>query len=113
MPSVSFASRKVLTINLGAQAVARSMTGSAVPNAVCEIGAAIPFSIVAGILLVRTLVEEKQLPAGDEEPDIQREGQVIVMRPCLYRLSAHHVGVQRSTIFIVDEGVVVVRESRI
>ena len=58
MPSIGLTPTEVLSDDLGPQAVARSMTGSAVPDAVCQVRAPVPLRIVPRVRLVGTLVEK-------------------------------------------------------
>ncbi|MPL98957.1 hypothetical protein SDC9_45169 [bioreactor metagenome] len=112
-PGIDRRAGKARALLLGADLVARRVAGTAMGDALDQIGAAVPLGRFRRIVGVAAEVDEEQLPARLQDPLVQREGERRRLRRFLHRGDlGHQIGIDRVDIGIGHLGEMVEGEGR-
>jgi hypothetical protein len=98
---------------LGAKGIARRVTGAAVRQTLHQIGAAIPFGVSGAVRLEASGLEEQELPAGDQRPEVEWKRKIVRRGFGAHRLARHQERVDRGDVVGRHFGEMVVRKRRI
>src|SRR5579883_595746 len=98
---------------LGAQHVARRVTGPAMGQSFCEIGAPVPLRIMGAVRLIPALIEKQQFPDRYRGPETEWKAELICGGIRLHRRPCHYISVEGVRVRVAQPGKMVIRKDRI
>ena len=101
------------TLFFRTQDIARRMAGPTVAGTFHQIGAAVPFIALPGVLLKGRVVMKQPLPTRQQRTQVIGKVEFIALPRRVHRLQTLQKEIQRGDIFVPHPGVVGVRERRV
>src|SRR5438093_383683 len=112
-PVVDIAAGKLRAVAFRTQRIAWRVAGATMRQPLDQIGTAVPLGALLRIGLIGVVTKEKQLPSGNGEPLVEREGKLVFACRCADGLPRHQEGIKCPVILVADIGEVVVWKCRI